>query len=143
MKTPGKDDWANLSHMVEYMKETETMLLILSSDESDNLYWYADSAFAAHKDMKSHTGAGLTIRTHAELVGMSDILPMVQWVQLFLLSQGVSIAGTIIYQDNKLAVLLEDNGKKSSSKRTRHLNIRYFLVMDAIAKGECEMVWIS
>jgi hypothetical protein len=35
------------------------------------------------------------------------------------------------------------NGKKSSSKRTRHINIRYFLVTDAIAKKECEVRWIS
>ena len=86
--------------------------------------------------MKSHTGAGLThghvffistsigqklntgSSTHAELVGASDILPMVQWVQLFLLSQGVRIVRNIIYQDNKSAVLLEDKGKKSSGKRT-------------------------
>ena len=35
------------------------------------------------------------------------------------------------------------NGKKSSSKRTRHINICYFLVTDAIAKKECEVKWIS
>ena len=32
-------------------------------------------------------------------------------------------------------ILLEDNGKKSSSKRTRHLNIRYFMVTDQVQKG--------
>ena len=35
------------------------------------------------------------------------------------------------------------NGKKSSSKRIRHINIRYFLVTDAIAKKECKIRWIS
>jgi hypothetical protein len=48
-----------------------------------------------------------------------------------------------IYQDNETSVLLERNGKKSSSKRTRHINIRTFLVTDAIAKEECDVVWIS
>ena len=48
-----------------------------------------------------------------------------------------------IYQDNESSVLLERNGKKSSSKRTRHINIRTFLVTDAIAKEECDVVWIS
>ena len=37
---------------------------------------------------------------------------------------------------------MEVNGKKSSSKWTRHINIRYFLVTDAIAKEECEVEWI-
>ncbi len=44
---------------------------------------------------------------------------------------------------NESAELLAVNGKKSSSKRTRYINIRYFLVTDAIAKGECEVKWIS
>ncbi len=37
---------------------------------------------------------------------------------------------------------MEVNGKKSSSKQTRQINIRYFLVTDAIAKEECEVRWI-
>ncbi len=49
----------------------------------------------------------------------------------------------VIFQDNELAELLEVNGKKSSSKRTRHINICYFLVTDAIAKEECKVRWIS
>ena len=32
-----------------------------------------------------------------------------------------------MYQGNQLAVLPENNGRASSSKRTKHLNIRYFL----------------
>ena len=35
--------------------------LILSADGSDNIYTYADAAFAVHPDMKSHNGAGLTL----------------------------------------------------------------------------------
>ena len=45
--------------------------------------------------------------------------------------------------DNKSAVLLKVNGKKLSGKQTQHLDIRYFLVTDAVAKGKCEMEWIS
>ncbi len=48
----------------------------------------------------------------------------------------------VIYQDNESAELLEVNGKQSSSKRTRHINIRYFLFTDAIAKEECKFRWI-
>jgi hypothetical protein len=68
---------------------------------------------------------------------------MSQWVRLFVLSQGRKVTRNIIYQDNESAELLAVNGKKSSSKRTRHINIRYFLVTDAIAKRECEVKWIS
>jgi hypothetical protein len=68
---------------------------------------------------------------------------MSQWVRLFVLSQGLQVTRNVIFQDNESAELLEVNGKKSSSKRTRHINIRYFLVTDAIAKEECEVKWIS
>jgi hypothetical protein len=36
-------------------------------------------------------------------------------------------------------MLLEQNGKASSSKRTKHINVRYFFVKDKIAKGEIEL----
>jgi hypothetical protein len=46
-----------------------------------------------------------------------------------------------LYQDNKSSILLEKNGKASSSKRTRHIAIRYFFVTDRIAKGELSVEW--
>ena len=49
-------------------------------------------------------------------------------------SQGYYISQNILYQDNKSAILLETNGKKSSSKRTRALNIRYFFLSDQVSK---------
>jgi hypothetical protein len=39
------------------------------------------------------------------------------------------------------SILLEKNGKASSGKRTKHINIRYFFVTDRIAKGEVSVVW--
>ncbi len=33
------------------------------------------------------------------------------------------------------AMLLETNGRASSSKRTRHIEIRYYNVADQVAKG--------
>ena len=37
---------------------------------------------------------------------------------------------------NQSAILLEKNGRASSGKRTRHVNIRYFFVTDRIATKE-------
>ena len=42
---------------------------------------------------------------------------------------------SVIKQDNKSAILLEENGKRSSSQRTRAINIRYFYITDQIKKG--------
>ena len=41
-----------------------------------------------------------------------------------------------MYQDNKSTILLATNGKYSSSKRTKHINIRYFFVTDRIRTKE-------
>jgi len=38
-------------------------------------------------------------------------------------------------------MLLERNGKASSSKRTKHINVRYFFITDRISKGEVRVEW--
>ena len=73
--------------------------------------------------------------TEAELVGADDLSTMILWTKLFMEAQGYEIKKNILYQDNKSAILLETNGKKSSSKRTRALNIRYFFLTDQVEKG--------
>ena len=60
---------------------------------------------------------------------------MILWTKLFLEEQGYEVEQNILYQDNKSAILLEKNGKRSSSKRTRALNIRYFFITDQVEKG--------
>ena len=45
----------------------------------------------------------------------------------------------IIYQDNKHAIILENNGKASIGKHTNHINIRYYFVTDRIEKYELSL----
>ena len=74
--------------------------------------------------------------TEAELVGVNDVMPQVLWTRYFLEAQGFTVSDSIIYQDNQSAILLEKNGRASSGKRTRHINIRYFFVTDRVANKE-------
>lgn len=53
-----------------------------------------------------------------------------------MIGQGYDITDNVVYQDNQSAMLLEKNGQRSSTKRTRHLNIRYFFVTDRIQAKE-------
>jgi hypothetical protein len=112
--------------------------------------WWMDAAYAVHPDMKSHTGGAFTLgsgviygtstcqklntksSTKVELVAVNDVLPQVLWTKYFLKAQGYSPTDTVIYQDNQSAILLENNGRAFSSKRTHHLNIRYFFIHDRI-----------
>jgi hypothetical protein len=61
------------------------------------------------------------------------------WTRYFLEAQGYGADESIVYQDNQSAMLLEKNGRGSSSKRTRHINIRYFFVADRIASREVKV----
>ena len=70
-----------------------------------------------------------------KLVGVDDFITKILWTKLFLEEQGYEINKNVLYQDNKSAILLETNGKKSSGKRTRTLNLRYFFVTDQTEKG--------
>ena len=73
--------------------------------------------------------------TEAELVATDDIIGHVLWTRLFLEAQGYTVKDNVIFQDNQSAILLERNGKASSGKRTRHFNIRYFLLTDQVANN--------
>ena len=57
-------------------------------------------------------------------------------VIIFLQVQGYEVKQTLINQDNKSSILLERNGKFSSSKCMKHINVQYFSIMDRINKGE-------
>ena len=68
-------------------------------------------------------------------------MPAICWTRYFMEAQGYTINDNILFQDNKSAILLEKNGKASSSKRTKHINIRYFFITDRIQKYEVSIVW--
>jgi hypothetical protein len=127
----------------------------LSAGNLRCIKWYMDASFAVHPDFKSHTGATMSFEdgsgavqsisrkqklntkssTEAELVGVDDMSIMILWAKLFLEAQGYQIEKNILYQDNKSAILLEDNGKKSFGKRTRALNIHYLFLTNQVEKG--------
>ena len=145
---------------MKYLNGTRDLILTLSADKLNCIKWYVDASFAVHPDFKSHTGATMKFgdgegapqsisrkqklntksSTKSELVGADDVLVMILWTKLFLEEQGYKIEKNTLYQDNKSAILLEINGKKSSGKRTRALNIRYFFLTDQVKKGN---LWIK
>jgi hypothetical protein len=104
--------------------------------------------------MKSHTGGVMIMgkgaivsgsnkqklntksSTEAELVGVDDFMSRILSVRYFVEAQGYPLGPTTVYQDNKSSILLEKHGQASSSKRTRHINVRYFFVTDRVHNKE-------
>ena len=58
---------------------------------------------------------------------------------VFLMCQGIRVQKNIVYQDNKSTILLATNGMASSSKRTRHINLRFFFIKDRIDSNEASI----
>jgi hypothetical protein len=157
VKAPDEDDWGKLKRVLQYIKGTLHMPLVLSAESMTMPKWWIDASYSVHHDMKGHTGAmlgfgqGMPISfshkqklnvkssTEGEVVGVDDAMPQVCWTRYFLEAQGYDMQPTLIYQDNKSAMLLEEYGKASSSKRTKHINVRYFFVKDKIEKGEIRL----
>ena len=79
--------------------------------------------------------------TEAELVGVNDAMSMGLWVRKFLEAQGYTVSDNVIFQDNMSAMLLEKNGKRSSGKQTRHIDIRYYFITDNINRGTVRVAY--
>ena len=58
------------------------------------------------------------------------------WVSYFLEAYQQEVTDNICYQDNKSAMKLEINGKRSTSKITGHIAIRYHFITDIISNKE-------
>ena len=56
-------------------------------------------------------------------------------------AQGYQVTENIVYQDNNSAIFLEQNGKLSNIKRTKHINIRFLFVIGRISKKELNVEW--
>jgi hypothetical protein len=157
VKDPNQADWEKLMRVMKYLNGTRSEYLTLSADDLRVVKWYVDASFAVHPDFKSHTGAVMMLgkgamqsiarkqkmnvrsSTEGELVAVDDAATMILWTKLFLEAQGYEVEKNIVYQDIKSAILLETNGKKSSGKRTRALNIRYFFITDQVEKGNAQI----
>ncbi|KAI2506113.1 Reverse transcriptase (RNA-dependent DNA polymerase) [Fragilaria crotonensis] len=151
---PTEQDWAKLVKLMLFLKATQNDVTTLEADDSQTIKWYVDASFAVHRDYKSHTGATMTLgkgvlssvstkqkvmsrsSTEAELVGLDDVISKILWSKLFIVAQGYNVKTTIIYRDNTSAMKLEENGKSSSGKRTRHFHIKYFYITDLIQRNE-------
>ena len=131
---------------------------MVGGDDSGRLTWNIDASFTVHPDCKSHTEACLTLdhgsilsisakqkintktSTENELVGVDDAMIFAMWMKHFFESQVQSVdtnyplkplgSDVTIEQDNTSAIEIEKNGWESSSKRTKHINVRYFYITD-------------
>ena len=142
VKKLDEDDWKKLRRLLGYLKQTIKLLLILRADRVNVLKWLLDASYEAHANMRGHTGGNMSMGkdvcgsiisiskkqkintkslTEAELIGSDDAMSHMLWTRHFLEAHGYEINKNILYQDNMSPMLLENNGNKSSTKKTRKI----------------------
>lgn len=157
LKEPNKGGWTKLVRVLNFLKKSRDEVLTLEADATQTLTWYIDVAFAVHPDMKGHTGVVFTLgkgiiisesskqknnarnSTECELHGVDKKKGKVIWTKNFIKNQGFKVKLNLVYQENTSTLKLENNGKASSGKRTRHFVIKLFYVTDLIGRYELEV----
>ncbi len=95
VKGPDIDDWCKLCNLVEYLRSTRELPLILAADGTGVLSWYVVALLAVHPDMRGHTGGAMTMgrgfplnkstkhklstgsSTESEVVAVDDLIPQI------------------------------------------------------------------
>ena len=161
LRNPDEDDYKKLTRLMQYLCGTKDMVLTLRANDNGTVQWWIDASYAVHADMKGHTGPTLSLgkgtiysgswkqklvawsSTESELIGVHDVLPQVLWTKQFLEEQGRLDTTTVVYQDNTSSILLERNGRSSSTKRTKHMHIRYFYVTEQVQNKNIHVAHLS
>ena len=98
---PSQQDYNKLTTVIKYIREIIHLPLLIGWGKSGVLTWSVDTSFAVYQDMRSHTGAALSMEkgslismsvkqkintkssTKAELIEVDDAMNFGVWSKLF------------------------------------------------------------
>ena len=154
-----EEDLGKLDRCLRYLNSTSSLGIVLDCSKGLGVSAWIDASYAVHFDMRSHTGAIVSLgkgpiavlsskqkintksSTEAELVGLSDATSAVIWQRDFLIEQGYCVDAAIVYQDNLSTIALAERGA-AASQRSKHIATRYFWVKDRISVGEIKLEYL-
>ena len=159
VREPNVSDWNKLRRTLQYIRGTISMERVLSMGNMELMNIYIDASHGIHWNRRGQTGGCISMgkgllharstkqgintksSTETEFVGNSEYLPYAIWLLNFLKGQGYSMKRTLLHQDNESAIKLLKNGVVSATKRSRHVDIRYFWTTDRIQDMGMEVVY--
>jgi hypothetical protein len=159
LQKPTLEDWSKLVKAIEYVRHTKHLVLTLCAHKVLLIMIFADASFGKHHDMRSHTGAAITLfkgviwaksskqkimtksSTEAKLVAISDVIGQVLWLRNFLEAQGYVLPAVKLFEDNLSTIALTKSGKSNSS-RARHNTIRFFFISGKVLSKEVEVEYM-
>ena len=101
VREPDEDYWNKLRRVLECLRGTIKLGLVLREDSLNVIKWWVDASYAIHPDMKGHTGATMSLgggsvismsknqklnersSTGAEVIGADDMMPQMLWTKYF------------------------------------------------------------
>eukprot|EP00804_Cyclotella_cryptica_P011283 CCRYP_007762-RA/>CCRYP_007762-RA protein AED:0.42 eAED:0.42 QI:0/0/0/1/0/0/3/0/358 len=150
VKAPNEDDWVKLKQVLQYLKGMAGLKLQIMVNNLSHTKWFVDGAHMVHWDCKGQTGAGMMLAIPGSRRSTQRVLPRLSWWRWTMQwgisfgaytsckPRGMSLHMRSYTQDNKSAILLEANGKISSSKRT-NIKATYFFITDKVDQGEVKI----
>jgi hypothetical protein len=151
-----RQDWNKLDRVLRYLNKYPKLGMGLRVGKELSVMGYIDALLGVHDDNKFYTGSIVSLGAgpvvcdslrqkttakssyEAELMAATDGSNSLFYVRNLLLEQGHVVGPAKLYQDNQSALASVKTGKPSS-KRSRHINIRYFYLKDKVDHGELEL----
>jgi hypothetical protein len=137
--------------VLNYIYKTKSLTLNFNGSTGHNFSVMVDASYASHQDRKSHYGLSIHMNnklgscitiskkgsllalssTEAEYIGLFEASKIIMWLRQLLSELGFPPKSpTILYEDNKSAIHIVNNGNDKG--RTKHMDIRYHLVRDLV-----------
>ena len=149
-----EDDWGKLKQVMKYLKGTERAKITLQADSLNIIKGWVDTTLASHHNCIGQSGGMISlgagaviskstkqringkISTDSEIIAVNDFMGEVLNTLYFMGAQGYNMAHNIMFQDNQSNTRRMLNGKRSSTKQTKHMNVKYFFMTDVIKRGD-------
>jgi hypothetical protein len=149
-------DWDKLERVLRYLNATRDLGIVMEGGTILCVSIWIDASYGVHPNGKSHSGVVVTVgrgpivaksgkqkivaksSSEAELIAASDEVGEGIHIRDFLIEQGYTVGPATLHQDNMSTMKLIEKGR-STSDRTKHVNVRYFFVKDRVNRGEIEV----
>lgn len=152
------EDLKKLQRVYKYLRHTKEKMMSFKKDvQSPELFAYVDAAHGVHAEGESRSRLVVTVNgtavmwksskqslvtkssTEAELVALTDGSSDILWARQMIMDCGYDLGATPIGEDN-MSVMAMLERRKFNTARTKHINIRYFFIVNRIKKGELRRV---
>ena len=162
LTNPTVNDYHAAIRVVKYLHGSMNLGLTFNSHGPVELYAYVDASYNSHPDAKGHSGICFSLGTNdasfqsisrkhklvvrssteAEFLAIDSCVVEVEWLRCMLeFFDYKPTSPTVIFQDNLSTMHIANT--ESHTMRTKHYNMRYHYIKQAIAEHSVILQYIS